>query len=73
MTPVTRLHTVAPSDAITLVLRLMAQHDINQLPVVNRRELVGMLDRADVMRFIQLHRDLDERTGEIPTASTPTT
>ncbi len=67
MTPVTRLHTVAPTDAITLVLRLMAEHDINQLPVVDRRELVGMLDRADVMRFIQLHRDLDERTGALPT------
>lgn len=61
MTPATRLHTVAPSDSITLVLKLMAQNDVNQLPVVDRRELVGMLDRADVMRFIQLHRDLDER------------
>lgn len=69
MTPVTRLHTVAPTDAITLVLRLMAQHDINQLPVVDRRELVGMLDRADVMRFIQLHRDLDERASEVPTTA----
>ena len=62
MTPATRLHTVAPTDSITLVLQLMAQNDVNQLPVVERRELVGMLDRADVMRFIQLHRDLDERT-----------
>ena len=39
----------------------MAEHDVNQLPVVERRELVGMLDRADVVRFIQMHRELDER------------
>ena len=64
MTPATRLHTVAPSDGITRVLQLMAQNDVNQLPVVDRRELVGMLDRADVMRFIQLHRDLDERMDD---------
>ncbi len=69
MTPATRLHTVAPSDSITRVLQLMAQNDVNQLPVVDRRELVGMLDRADVMRFIQLHRDLDERLDEAPTAA----
>ena len=68
MTPATRLHSVAPADSITHVLRLMAEHDVNQLPVVDRRELVGMLDRADVMRFIQLRRDLDERT-DAPTGA----
>ncbi|HEY8172578.1 MAG TPA: site-2 protease family protein [Dehalococcoidia bacterium] len=70
MTPLTRLHTVAPSDSLTDVLRLMSAHDVNQLPVVEGRELVGMLDRGDVMRFIQVRRDLggkatrpDEQAG----------
>lgn len=58
MTPATRLHTVAPSDNLTSVLMLMAEHDVNQLPVVQGRELVGMLDRGDLMRFIQVRRDL---------------
>jgi len=61
MTPATRLVTVAPSQTMTTVLRLMGEHDVNQIPVVQGRELVGMLDRADVMRFIQVRRDLDER------------
>jgi Zn-dependent protease/predicted transcriptional regulator len=62
MTPSSKLYTVSPAENIATVLVLMAQHDVNQLPVVVGRELVGMLDRADVMRFVQLRRDLDEDT-----------
>lgn len=64
MTPATRLHTVGPNESLTRVLQLMGQHDVNQLPVVVGRELVGMLDRADVMRYIQLRHDL----GDMPAA-----
>ncbi len=60
MTPATKLQTVRPSDSLGEVLIAMAEHDINQLPVVEGRELVGMLDRGDVMRFIQVKRDLTE-------------
>jgi Zn-dependent protease len=62
MTPATQLHTVNPNENLTTVLHLMATHDVNQLPVLAGRELVGMLDRADLMRFIQVRRDLEERT-----------
>jgi CBS domain-containing protein len=41
---------------------MMGQYDVNQLPVVRGRELIGMLGRADVMRFIQLRQDL----GDVP-------
>lgn len=73
MTPATRLHTVSPSDNLTSVLRLMAEHDVNQLPVVQGRELVGMLDRGDVMRFIEVRRDLAESalSRERPDAGAP--
>lgn len=60
MTPATRLHTVAPSQCLADVLSMMAEHDVNQLPVVQGRELVGMLDRGDVMRYIQVRRDLGD-------------
>lgn len=62
MTPATRLHTVAPEEDIAMVMRLMSEHDVNQLPVVQGRELVGMLTRGDLMRFIQLRQDV----GDIP-------
>ena len=63
MTPVTKLHTVTSSETMTQVLQLMSQHDVNQLPVVDRRELVGLLTRSDVMRFIEVRRDLDDHPG----------
>lgn len=64
MTPSNRLQTVAPGQCLTDVLRLMAEHDVNQLPVVRGRDLVGMLDRGDVMRFIQVRRELGEAASE---------
>lgn len=71
MTPATRLHSVRPAENLTLVLRAMAEHDVNQLPVVEGRALVGMLDRGDVMRFIQVRRDFGGGGSDriTPTAS----
>ena len=66
MTPAGRLYTVSPTVDITHVMRAMAVHDVNQLPVVQGRELVGMLNRADVMRFIQLRQDLAGENGHAP-------
>ena len=60
MTPFERLHTVQVGQCLTDVLQTMAEHDVHQLPVLRGRELVGMLDRGDVMRFIQVRRDLGE-------------
>ena len=60
MTPATRLHTVTPNGNLTDVLRTMATHDINQLPVMQGRSLGGMIDRGDLMRFIEVRRDLRE-------------
>jgi Zn-dependent protease/CBS domain-containing protein len=69
MTPASRLYSVAPSETLTRVLQVMGMHDVNQLPVVYGRELVGMLARADVMRFVQLRQDLGGvRDGTAPTA-----
>ena len=73
MTPSTRLHTVGPDENLTRVLQLMGQHDVNQLPVVVGRELVGMLGRADVMRFIQLRQDLGDVANAKPQGETDST
>jgi Zn-dependent protease/CBS domain-containing protein len=68
MTPATRLHTVRPSDSLPSVIEAMAEHDVNQLPVVEGRALVGMLDRGDVMRYIQVRRDLNEMGADARSA-----
>lgn len=71
MTPRSRLHTVVPDEDMTAVLQLMAHHDVNQIPVVWGREIVGMLERGDVMRFIKLRSDLGERATRPGDGTTP--
>jgi Zn-dependent protease/CBS domain-containing protein len=64
MTPASQLHTVAPGQCLTDVLRAMVEQDINQLLVVRGSTPIGMLDRADVMRFIQIRHELGEEAAE---------
>jgi Zn-dependent protease/predicted transcriptional regulator len=55
MTPAP-LHTVAPGSGVDAALRLLAEHALNQVPVVERGELAGMLSRADILRYLEYHR-----------------
>ena len=66
MTPASRLHTVGPSESLAKVLQMMAMFDVNQLPVIYGRELVGMLNRADVLRFIQVRQEIGDRQSNGP-------
>lgn len=56
MTPFEKLKTVEPSKDALEVLQLLGEKDINQVPVVEGRNLVGMISRADIMRLIQVRR-----------------
>lgn len=69
MTPRDKLLTVAPEDDLTSALELMAQHDVHQLPVIDReRTFLGFVTRADVLRLIQTRSEL---SGARPVQSTP--
>jgi len=56
MTPFERLHCVAPQEPAAHVLQLMGEWDVNQVPVVDMRLLVGIISRADILRHIQVRR-----------------
>ena len=57
----TRLVTIDPQQDLDEALRLMAQHQVRRLPVVEEDgRLVGIVSQADVAR----HGD-DVRTGEV--------
>jgi Zn-dependent protease/predicted transcriptional regulator len=62
MTPATQVHTTTPNEQLADVVRVLAGEDLNQLPVMDGRDLVGVLTRGDIMRFIQLRQDLGEET-----------
>lgn len=63
MTSFDRLHAVSPDDDLRHVLRLMAEQDVNQVPVVNGGRLVGLIGRADILRLIQTRRELAQNGG----------
>ena len=58
MTPIERLHTVSRTESAMRVLQLMAQWDVNQVPVLDGRLLIGIVGRADILRHIQMRRDV---------------
>lgn len=61
MRPLSRMRTVSPDTPAVEALELMAREDINQLPVVSGGHLEGIFSRGNVMRFLQLHSELQRR------------
>jgi Zn-dependent protease/CBS domain-containing protein len=58
MTPRQELHVVEPTTPLNRAVQYMTTHDLNQIPVVDNGHLVGLLSRADFMRFLQLSYEL---------------
>jgi len=52
------LYSVGVDDDLNLALKLLAQHDLNQLLVLREGQLVGFLNRADIIRYLQLNQEL---------------
>lgn len=57
MTPADRLAAVAPQEDAGEALNTLVSRDVNQVPVVDRGRLVGMLRRRDILRWLQLHSE----------------
>lgn len=67
MTPASELSTVAPDEDAADALALLSRRDVRQLPVVRNGELVGVLRRRDIVRWLQLHSEevLGQRGNEL--------
>jgi Zn-dependent protease/predicted transcriptional regulator len=57
MTPSEDLEIISPREDATTALEKISRRDINQVPVVQNGELVGLLRRQDIMRWLQLHSE----------------
>jgi Zn-dependent protease/CBS domain-containing protein len=69
MTPMP-LQTVTPGQSIPEALQIMGEQDLNQLPVVEDSRLVGLLSRANIVRFLQIRDELRLRSpGRRPTGA----
>ncbi|MGC9357559.1 MAG: CBS domain-containing protein [Anaerolineae bacterium] len=54
---------VGPEDDAGEAFQDLAQRDIRQLPVVSEGQLVGLVRRRDVVRWLQLQSDLELGLG----------
>jgi Zn-dependent protease/predicted transcriptional regulator len=55
------LKTVSPDADVNSTLQLLVEGSLNQVPVVRDQQLVGLLSRADILRFLQLREELGLR------------
>lgn len=58
MTPANQLVTVNPEEDAAEALDKLTQNDIRQLPVVRDGELIGLLRRRDIIKWLQLHSEM---------------
>lgn len=54
MTPLDRLHAVGPADFASRALKLLAEQGFNQLPVVDRGRIRGVVTREDILKWLAL-------------------
>jgi Zn-dependent protease len=60
MTPLDELATLNPEDEAGEALRTLVQRDVRQLPVLEEgQNLVGLLRRRDIIKWLQLESDLN--------------
>jgi len=63
MTRTDELKTVSRDDDLNTVLQCLQSQDLNQLPVMQAGELVGMVTRSDLIRYLQLRQEIDVRAA----------
>ncbi|MBN4004529.1 chloride channel protein [Nostoc sp. LPT] len=57
--------TVTPIHTLSNVLYLLDRHQISRLPVVDRRKLIGIITRADIIRAEADHLNCDNQTPKL--------
>ena len=55
------LYKVTPEDNLNAALLMIAKNDINQVLIDDNGKCVGILSRADIIRHIQMNRELGLR------------
>jgi CBS domain-containing protein len=55
------LKTLGPEADLSAALQLMVENGVHQLPIVQNGGLVGMVSRADIMRYMHLGPELRRR------------
>jgi CBS domain-containing protein len=59
MTPAEDLATMTPDDSAATALEQLAGRDVRQLPVLQDSELIGLVRRRDIVKWLRLQSDSD--------------
>src|SRR6266705_7106207 len=60
MLPLTKLHAVKPETSLTEALETMGRKDVNQLPVMSKHHLAGIISRSHILRLLQTRTELQK-------------
>ena len=66
MMPSADVYTIEPGTSVLEGMRLMQEHDVNQLPVLDDGRLVGLLTRGDVLKRLELKALVGELDADEP-------
>lgn len=58
------LYSVAPEDDLNSAMKLMARYDLNQVLVLRQGQLVGIISRADIIRYLQFSEALGMKSKQ---------
>ena len=58
MTPFEKLKWVSPNEDLSSVLKILTEQGINQLPVVEDGNIVGILTRDNLLSIFNVHDKL---------------
>jgi Zn-dependent protease/predicted transcriptional regulator len=58
MTPFDKLRWVRPEDELSSVFRILTENNINQVPVVQDGQIVGMVTRENLLNFVNIRSGL---------------
>jgi Zn-dependent protease/CBS domain-containing protein len=58
MRPIQQVRIVSPDTPVMDALEMMAQSDLNQVPVVANQQVVGMLARGDILQALRARAEL---------------
>jgi Zn-dependent protease/CBS domain-containing protein len=70
-TPVQEIMTRSPllsvdqEEDLNKALQILAKNGLNQIPVFNVAQFVGLLSRSDVIRYLQTRQELGIKTGQM--------
>jgi CBS domain-containing protein len=63
MIPIEKLSRIDANAELWTALEKMGRDGINQMPVMRGNELVGMLSRGDIVRYLQTLQQVGKRAA----------